>query len=231
MTKIVRTALRALLATSAAAAAGIAAPATAQVNGIATVDSAMSIAGSQALQSGYQMVATQYQAQRTTIDQRTLQRQDLLRPFDTNGDGQLDETEAAPLQTPSNATVQQIQAIETEVQQLQAPINLARIYVLQQVAQQYGPSLQQVISDRSIQLVLTPEALVYAPDGADVTGLVVASLNARLPTVSITPPAGWQPTEQLVNLFQQVQNILMAAQIQQQQAAAAEQPQPATSGR
>ena len=221
-----KTALCALLATSAVS---IAAPAAAQVNGMATVDVAMTVVSSQALQNGYQLVGTQYQAQRTTIDQRTQQRQELLRAFDTNNDAQLDEAEAAPLQDPTNATVLQIQAIDAEIQQLQVPINLARVYVVQQVAQQYSASLQQVISDRSIQFVISPEALVYAPEGVDVTPLVVTALNARLPSVSITPPAGWQPTEQVVNLFQQVQNILVMAQQQQQQAAAPQAP--ATSGR
>jgi len=226
-----------ILAKTAFAAAfavgALAAPAAAQVNGIATVELPIVVANSQAFQSGYQQVATTYQAQRTTIEQRQQRRQELLQTFDTNRDGQLSEAEAAATQDPNNATVQQIQAIDQEVQQLQGPINRARIYVVQQVAQQYSPSLQQVISDRNIQMVLSPDAFIYLPEGADVTQSVIDVLNTRIPSVAAVPPAEWQPSEAAVNLYQQIQQILMLAAVQQQQAAAAQAQsgQTATSGR
>ncbi|MBH5322903.1 OmpH family outer membrane protein [Aurantiacibacter sediminis] len=213
-------------------AGAVAAPhtAAAQVNGIATVDLAGAVTSSQALQNGYQQIATQYETQRTTIQQRQQQRQQLILTFDTNGNGQLDEAEAPATQDPNNATVQQIQAIDQEVATLQRPINLARVFVVQQVAQQYAASVQQVMSERNIQLVLEPAAVAFGD--ADVTSAVVEALNARVPAVNIIPPADYQPSDAAVQLFQQVQQLLTLAILQQQQAAAQQTPAPAAeSGR
>ncbi|MGB3167615.1 MAG: OmpH family outer membrane protein [Alteraurantiacibacter sp.] len=209
----------ALGAAAAFGAMSLSSTAMAQVNGIGVVDLPVAVAQSQAFQTGYQQIATQYQAQRTTIDQRGQQRQQLLQTFDSNSDGQIDQTEAAATQDPNNATVRQIQAIDQEIAQLQQPINLARVYVVQQVAQQYSTALQQVVSDRQLQFVMSPDALVYANPAADITPLVVAQLNTRVPAAQITPPAGFQPGDNAVALFQQVQQLLAIASLQQQQGA------------
>ena len=230
MKNLVKTSTAAALAI---AGAGLAVPAAAQVNGIATVDINYAVANSSAFQTGYQQIATQYQAQRTTIEQRQQQRQQLIVTFDTNSDGQLDQAEQAATQDPNNATVQQIQAIDQEIATLQNPINRARVYVVQQIAQQYSAAVQQVITDQNISFVLAPESLFYAPENADITTAVTTALNSRVPSVQITPPADWQPSEAAVGLFQSIQQILMMAAMQQQQAAAATQPAaaPATTGR
>jgi Skp family chaperone for outer membrane proteins len=206
----------ALAAALIAAAAAAAVPAAAQVNGMATADTAVAVAGTTALQTGYQQIATQYEAQRQTLDQRQQQRNQLVQQLDTNGDGQLDEAEAnaAP-----EATVQQVQALDQEIQTIQAPIQLARLYVVSQVAQQYGAAVQQVITDRSIQIMISPEAIIYAPDEANVTQAITDSLNTRVPSVTTTVPEGWQPTQATVNLFQQIQQLLVLSAMQQQQAA------------
>lgn len=230
-----KTFTKSLLATAVAAGSLMAIPATAQVNGIATADLTIAIANSQAFQGGYQQVATTYAEQRTTIEQRQTQRQQLVQTLDTNGDGQLDETEQQVVQDASNPTVQQIQAIDQEVQQLQAPINRARVYIVQQIAQQYSAALQQVIEENAIQMVVSPEALIYIPEAGDVTPKVIEKLNSSVPSVAAVPPADWQPSEAGVNLFQEIQQVLMMAAMQQQQQAAAQQPaaqqQPAAVGR
>ncbi|RJY08346.1 OmpH family outer membrane protein [Aurantiacibacter aquimixticola] len=222
MKYLVKPALAAALATTA-----IAAPAAAQVNGMATVDLPSAVAQTQAFQNGYQQIGQQYQAQRTTIEQRAQQRQQLVRSFDSNNDGQLDQAESAAAQDPNNATVRQIQAIDQELAQLQQPIDRARVYVVQQIAQQYSAALQQVVSERGIQFVISPDAVVYANPAADVTQLVTAQLNTRVPAATITPPADWQPSQAAVGLFQQLQQLLTYAAIQQQNAA---QQQPAATG-
>jgi len=232
MKSMIKPALAAAFAATALAAPAMSTPAMAQVSGIATADLPIAVAQSQAFQSGYQQISTQYEAQRTTIQQRQQQRQQLIQTFDTNSDGQLDATEQAATQDPNNVTVQQIQAIDQEVATLQQPINLARVYVVSQIAGQYSAALQQVVSDNNIQFVLQPEALIYSPEAANVTSQVVTALNTRLPAAQIIPPADYQPTEGAVQLFQQIQQILMISAMQQQQAAAAaQQPEPATTGR
>ena len=121
---------------------------------------------------------------------------------------------------PNNATVLQVAALEQQIAEVQAPIQLARLYVVNQVGQQYTAAVQQVITDKSIQILLSPEAVVYAPEAADVSQDVVAVLNTRLPAVSITPPAGWQPNQATVNMYQQVQQVFAIARAQQEAAGA-----------
>ncbi|MFB0613387.1 OmpH family outer membrane protein [Aurantiacibacter poecillastricola] len=228
MTFTLNTAMKAALA---AAGVALATPAAAQVNGMATADITAAVIGSQAFQTGFQQISTQYESQRSTIEQRQQQRQQLIQTFDTNGDGQLDQTEQQATQDASNTTVQQIQAIDREMSQLQQPINRARVYVVQQVAQNYSAALQQVISDNNIQFVISPDALVYGPEAADITSNIVTALNTRVPSAQITPPADWQPSEAAVNLYQQIQQLLMISAMQQQQQAAGGQQAPATTGR
>jgi Skp family chaperone for outer membrane proteins len=217
-----------------ALAAGIALAAApvatqAQVNGMAVAEAAVAVAGSQPLQNGFQQVGTTYQAQITALEQYQTQRQQLLQQLDTNGDGSLDEAEQAALENASNPVVQQLAALEQNINTTQTPIQMARLYVVSQVAAQYGAAVQQVISDRQIQILLAPEAIVYAPDAANVTELVSQAINTRVPSVSITPPQGWQPTQATINLYQQIQQVFAIARAQQEQAAAAQAPA-ATSG-
>lgn len=221
---------KAALVAAALPAAVLASPAAAQINGMAVTEPAVAVASSTALQTGFQQVGTTYAAQIQQIEQLGQQRQQLIQTLDTNQNGQLDEAEQAAL-TETNPTVVQINTIDQQINTAQAPIQLARLFVVSQVAQQYAAAVQQVIADRSIQVMLSPEAIVYAADGMDVTQLVAAALNARVPSVTITPPAGFQPNEAVVNLYQQVQQVFAMARAQQQAAAANGAAQPAVEGR
>jgi len=217
--------------TALALSAGMAVPAAAQVNGIGVTEPAIAIAGSAALRTAYQQIGTTFAAQRTQLDQLQSQRDTLMRQFDTNGDGQLSEAEQTAAQG-NTAALQQVQTLDQTINQARAPINLAQVYVIEQIAMQYGAALQQVVTAGNISLVLTPSSVVYAADAVDVTDEIVAQLNTLVPAVSTTVPAGWQPQRQSVQLYQEVQQMLLTA-VQQQQAQqqGAAAPQPATPGR
>ena len=215
------------------AIAAISAPASAQVNGMATSDISVAVAGSTALQTGFQQISETYTAQITQLEQLQTQRNGLLQQLDTNGDGQLDEAEAAAA-TESNPVVQQIGSLDQQINTVQAPIQLARLFVVNQVGQQYAPSVQQVMAAQNIQIMLAPEAVTFANDESfNVTQAVTTAINGLLPAVSITPPAGWQPNQATVDLYEQVQQVFAIAIAQQQQAAAANgtAQQPAAVGR
>lgn len=219
-----------VFATALVSSLVLAVPAVAQVNGMAVVEPAVAVASTTALQTGFQQVGTTYAAQIAQIDTLNTQRTALLQTLDTNGDGQLDEAEQAVL-TETNPTVVQVNTIDQQIAAAQEPVQLARLYVVSQVAAQYAAAVQQVISDRSIQIMLSPEAIVYAADGLDVTPLVVTVLNTRVPSVAAIPPAGWQPNQAVANLYQQVQQVFAIARAQQQQAAAGAAGAPAVEGR
>ena len=126
-------------------------------------------------------------------------------------------------QTAAQANTAAVQQLNQTIAQAQQPIVRARVYAIEQIAMQYSVAAQQVIGEKQIQFILTPGSVVYAAEAADVTDEIVAALNARVPTVSITPPEGWQVNRQSYSLYEQVQDILVSAAIQQQQAAGAQQ--------
>lgn len=212
--------------TALALTAFAAAPAAAQVNGIGVTDPAIAIAGSQALQTAYTQIGTTYQAQRTQLEQLQSQRDTLLRQFDTDGDGQMNEAEQQAAQA-NTTVVQQLQTLDQTIQQTQGPIQIARIYAIEQIAMQYGAAVQQVVTANNVSLILSPGSVVYAADAVDLTDEIIARLNTLVPAVSTAVPAGWQPQRQSVTLFQEVQQMLLSAavqQAQQQQAAPAQAP-------
>ncbi|MDP4539088.1 OmpH family outer membrane protein [Qipengyuania sp. DY56-A-20] len=218
-----------LASASLAAAVFAAAPASAQVQGnIAVVNTPLAIAQTNALRTAFQQVGTTYQTQITTIQQRQQQIETLLTQLDTNNDGGLDEAEQAAAQT--TPQWQQIQQIEREVGQLTNQIDMARAYALEQILRQYSPTLQQVVTQNQVQMVVAPDSVIYAQPAADMTGKVVAALNTAVPSVQTTPPAGWQPSRQTVSVYQQVQQIFAIAQ-QQAQQQQAQQPTQQPNGR
>ncbi|MXO84971.1 OmpH family outer membrane protein [Altererythrobacter aurantiacus] len=224
--KLTKLSFAALSLTASAAAVSLAAPAAAQVNGIAVaspeaviVRAAARIAAEQQIQTTY---ATQIQQIRTGQQELT----NLQRSLDTNNDGQLTDAE---IQANPNV-VQQIQTKEQQIAQIAQPIQMAQFYVIEQLVNDYQNARNQVIQQKNITMILAPDAVQYAPESANVTNDITAALDQRLPTVSTTPPAGWQPRRETVQLHQTVQQIVGAVAQQQaaQAAAQGQQQQPAT---
>ncbi|HSR00499.1 MAG TPA: OmpH family outer membrane protein [Sphingomicrobium sp.] len=219
--------MKTLLTTAAALAlaAAFTVPASAQVSGIGVAEPAIVIAGSQALTGAYAQITTTFAAQRTQLQQLEEQRIALLKKLDTNNDGQLSQAEQQAAQSPTNPTGKQLQALEQQINTVQGPINLAAAYAVSQIAQQLGASVQQVVSQGNVQMILSSGGVLYASEAANLNQKIITALNARVPQVSVTPPAGWQPDQATVQLFQDVQQVRLAAaqQMAQQQAATAGQ--------
>lgn len=223
MTRFMKTLSAAGLAAGALIAAT---PALAQVEGrMATSNISRAILGTTALQTAYNQIGTTYAAQ---IEQRTAKQQQLtqlLQPFDTNGDGQLAESELAGVQQSPNFT--QIQTLEQEVAQLNNQVNAARVFAVEQIFAQYPTSLTEVAQAQNIVVVVQPEMLQYAAQGADISEAITASLNTKVPSVQIVPPANYRPSQNATQIFQEIQQTLLRAQIIQQQQAAQQGQQPA----
>ncbi|NVD44300.1 OmpH family outer membrane protein [Qipengyuania atrilutea] len=202
-----------------------AAPAAAQVNGIATSTPEVVFVRSQARNNAYQQIQQTYASQ---IQQINTARQELARlqqSLDTNNDGQLTNAEAQA----NPSVVQQLQQKEQQINTLAQPVVLAQYYAIEQLVNDYANVRNQVVQNKNISLMLTPDAVQYAPESADVTDDLVTLLDQRVPTVSTTPPANWQPRRETVALHQAVGQIVGAV-VQQQaaQAAAQQQAAPAT---
>ncbi|MCZ8369733.1 MAG: OmpH family outer membrane protein [Porphyrobacter sp.] len=204
-------------------AATAALPAQAQVQGnIATVDISRTVIGTTAFQTAYEQVNTTYAPQNDLRRTKAQERQTMLAKFDKNGDKQVDDTEQAAMQ--KSPDFAKLQTIEQEIQALSNQIESARVFAVEQILGQYPAALQEVTTKDKIQLVLDPGSLLFAPPEADITNKVIASLNLKVPAVGVVPPAGWQPSRDGVQVYQEIaQRLQLAAQIQAQQAAQAQQ--------
>ena len=205
-----------LIAPAGVALCALAAPpAQAQVEGrIATVDISRAVLGTTAFQTAYEQVNTTYATQNELRRTKAQERQTLLATFDTNGDKQVDDAELAAKQ--NSPDFAKLQTLEQEIQGLTNQIDAARVYAVEQVITQYGAALQEVTTKQQIKIVLDPGSLLFAAPEADVTQQITTALNAKVPSVGIVPPQGWQPARESVQLFQEIQQRLLTAQLIQQ---------------
>lgn len=211
-----KTITRVLAPVMLAASAALAVPAAAQVQGpMASLDVTRTVLGSNSLAKAYTDINQSYAQQNELVRTKGTERQTILRAFDKDGNGQVDDAELEAAQ--KDPQFAKLQTLEQEITQITNQVNAARIYAIEQILEQISPSLQQVVADKKIQLVIDPGSVLYAPASADITQDVVNALNTRLPSVSITPQEGWQPSRPGVQMFQEVQQLLVAVQRQQQQ--------------
>lgn len=206
-----------------AGTAAIAIPAAAQVAGIATSSPEAVIVRSQARIAAYQQIDQQFAAQIGQIRTLRQEMQTLQQSLDTDSNGQLSQAE---LQA-NPGVVQQIQQKEQQLGQASQPIVLAQTYAIEQLINDYQNVRQQVVQQKNIQLLLTPDAIQWAPEAVNVTDDLVAVLDQRVPTVQITPPEGWRPRQDSLAAQQTVSQVLMNVAQQQAAQQQAQQQQPA----
>ena len=194
-----------IAAAALAGTAAIATPAAAQVAGIATSSPEAVIVRSQARIAAYQQIDQQFAAQIGQIRTLRQEMQTLQQSLDTDSNGQLSQAE---LQA-NPGVVQQIQQKEQQLGQASQPIVLAQTYAIEQLINDYQNVRQQVVQQKNIQLLLTPDAIQWAPEAVNVTDDLVAVLDQRVPTVQITPPEGWRPRQDSLAAQQTVSQVLM----------------------
>lgn len=194
----------------------VALPAYAQVEGrVATVDIPRTIIGTTAFQTAYEQVNQTYTQQNDLRRTKAQERQTLLQTFDTNGDKQVNDAELAAKQ--GSADMTKLQTLEQEIQALNNQIDGARIYAIEQIIVQYSAALQEVTTAKQVKLVVDPGSLLFAVPEADISQQVTTALNAKVASAGVVPPAGWQPSREGVQIYQEIQQRLIAAQMAQQQ--------------
>ncbi|MEH6789435.1 OmpH family outer membrane protein [Parasphingorhabdus sp.] len=226
MTRFLKTALTALTLTAAPLAFGSAAQA--QVSGIATANPTIAIARSKAFSAAYSQIGTQYASNFDQIDTRNKTLNGLRAQLDTDKNKQLTQEEIDAAVRGNNPVLKSIETEETEIQKLQTPAIKAQMFAVENIFKEYSNAQQQVVSDKKIAVILSPDAFIYAPPQADVTDAITAVLDTRIPSVSTAAPADWQPQRNTVSLHQQLQQLLVASArnqaAQQQQQPPAAQP-------
>lgn len=221
MNTLIKTSLAAALAVAGIGI--VAAPASAQIAGIATSSPEATVLQAQARISAYQQISSAYTAQIQQVTTIRGEIQTLQQGLDTNNDRNVTQAEidAQP------AVWQQVEQKQAQIEQLTAPIVMAQYYVIEQLLERYGQAQQQVIQQKNIQIMLAPEAFQYAAEGANVTPDILNALNTLIPVATTTPPANYQPRRDVVAMHQSVQQLIIAAaqrQAAQQAAQGAQQP-------
>ena len=213
-----------ILAAAFLSAAAISVPASAQVAGIATADTAVAITRSKALGTAYQQIGTQYAAVAQQLQAKRVEINNLNAQLATNKDKALTQAELDVAIKAKNPLLTQLDAKQKEINTLQEPVFLAQLYAVEQIALKYDAAQQAVITAKKINVILAPDAFVWAPEAVDVTAAITAELDKVVPSVPITPPAGWRPSRQIGALYQQIQQLINAASQQAQAAAAQARP-------
>ncbi|MBD3762014.1 OmpH family outer membrane protein [Sphingomonadaceae bacterium G21617-S1] len=177
---------------AAAHAQAAAAPAAA-ATGVAIVDLDAAIANSAAWQSARAQIETTYKVQITAAQTRQNALQAELNALRTEIET-LQKNPATPKTTldAKIATFQSKgQAAQAELQRLALPFARPQAYAREQIEAKAEQALKAAMTAKRIGIALRPEATIAA--SSDITADMVTQLNALVPSVSITPPANWQP--------------------------------------
>lgn len=226
MTRFIKTVRSAALAAGALMAV-VSAPSAAQVQGrIATADVSTTILGTSAFQTASNQINTTYAAQIQQLQTKQQQLSQLILPYDTDNNGQLDDTERTTMQSASNFS--QIQTLQGEIAGLTNQVNGATIFAVEQILVRYPEALQEVIEQQQVVMLVAPEVVQYVAEGGDISSLVSASLNAKIPSVQIVPPENYRPSRQGAQVTQTIQQMLVAIRQQQAQQQQQQQQQPST---
>ena len=220
---------------AAPAALAFAAPAQAQVSGIAYANPTAVVGTSKAYAAANQLIATTY---KTSFDQMQQRRQALeneVKPLatqlDSNKDGNVTDEEIKAAETAKNPAIEKIRTAQTNAQndmaRLSNPAARAELFAIESILRQYEAAQMRVVTARKIAVVLQPDVIMYAPDSANITSAITAELDKTLPTVGIAPPADWQPQRETLAVQQQliqIQQLRAYQQAAQQQQGAGARP-------
>lgn len=84
---------------------------------------------------------------------------------------------------------------QREVQTMSEPFNKANAYAVSQIRAKLEQAVRNAMTKKRVSILLQPEALLVPSPTSDITNDVIAELNVLVPSVSISPPAGW-PNQQ-----------------------------------
>lgn len=183
---------------AAALVAPVAAPVAAQAQTVAVANPEQAIGASRAWATARTQIETTYKAQ---LDQAEARRQAVgkeLQPLVTafNTARAAPNANQASLQQQA-ATIQgREQAAQAEIQRITLPAQRAQAYAIEQISAKLPDAVQAVVRARNASMLVRPDAVLFAAPTADVTSAITTELDRLVPTVSVTPPANWQPGQQ-----------------------------------
>ena len=203
----------AALAAASLALAGTA-PALAQSRqGIAVANVEQAVYESNAYATARTQMQTTYKATIDQLNARETAIRTELQPLATKlqNDAKAPNPNQQALQQQYNTLQQRQTSAQQELAKIGQPVARARAYVEEQIVGKLDDALRAAMTRKNVSLVVRPEAALSYQPAADITADVTTELNRLVPSVSITPPANWQPGGQ------QAQQPAPAQPAQQQQ--------------
>jgi Skp family chaperone for outer membrane proteins len=187
-----------LLAAPQAAFAAKDAPAKGLVAGIGVVNPEGIVFNSSAYQTAEQQRPTTYKATIDAAQTRKTQIEAQLKPLydKLDADAKNPKADRNALQQQALQIRQIEQAGQQELQQMLAPLDLSRQYVIEQLEDKLGTALQQAMTKKGVTLAVRQDTVVRGDPAYDMNQAVLAELNALLPSAQLVPPQGWMPRAQ-----------------------------------
>lgn len=183
-----------LAAALVAPAALIAGSAGAQTVNVAVADLQAAMSNTKAAQNAATQIRTANGAAISQIQARQQSAQTELQPLVTKFQAdQRANVAQATLQQEATTIQTRENAARADIQRLSAPIDLAQAYVAEQIQPKLQQAVQAAMAQRSVSVLLKPDAAWVTLPAADLTSTITAQLDTLVPSVNATPPAGWRP--------------------------------------
>jgi len=191
-----------------------AAPAAAQARATAVADVRAAAAKSNAFTVASQQIQTTYKAQ---IDQQETRGQTLQAEMNVliakyNEEAKKSPQNQTALQAAAKAVQDKRTAAQEELGKIGEPVELALAYVEDQISVRMNEAIKAAMTAKKVDLLLQPDAVLARENNVDITDAVVVELNKILPSVTITPPAGYKPGQLVQQRNQQLMDAARAAQ-------------------
>lgn len=170
-------------------------PAMAQAKGVAVASVDAAVARSAAFTNAMKSIETTYKAQLDQSKARGATLEAEMRALAAKfqeEQGKTPQNQTA-LQAAAKAFQDKRTAAQAELERLNQPVQLAAAYVEEQINLKMNDAVKAAMTKRKVDLLLTPDAVLARENSVDITDAVVAELNTLVPSVQITPPAGYQP--------------------------------------
>ncbi|WP_353227563.1 OmpH family outer membrane protein [Novosphingobium sp.] len=166
--------------------------------GLAVASQQAVVGSSNAYKAAIQQLPATYKAQIDQANTRKAQIQAQIKPLydKLDADAKVPNADRTKLQA-QYAQIQQLeQAGERELQQIIEPVNLARQYALEQIGDKLDAATQAAMTKRKITIVLDAQSILKADQVYNLNQDILEQLNLIVPSVSVSPPAGWLPRAQ-----------------------------------
>lgn len=189
------TKLKTILLAAALLAPGVAVSAQAQAQSVAVADPERAIAASRAWQAARTQIQTTYKAQIDQANTRERALQTELQPLVTayQNAARAPNATQATVAPAAQALQTRQQAAQQELARLSQPFQRAQAYAIEQISTRLNDAVQGAVRARNVQVLVRPDAALFAQPAADITPAITAELDRLVPTVSINVPANWQP--------------------------------------